>query len=190
MDVLLHRDWTRLCDIGLSSLAGTQGIVALMIMVQNFWAIWNGPISKGYFWVEKLLFREKQYYISGSQNTVSEACDARLTIQKDEAPLPKCIFDYLGYNNIGNQGAKLLVKAELPLLQVLWLSKFIKKLGEWKFGNEGARQLAKGEWPQLLDIDIGNCAINLGGNRSKKDGYSAITTNNWNQLRSLNGCSE
>ena len=89
-----------------------------------------------------------------------------------------------------NQGVKLLVKAELPLLQVLWLNKFIQKLGEGKFGNEGARQLTKGEWPQLRDIDIGNCAINLGGNRSKKDGYSAITTNNWNQLRSLNGCSD
>ena len=33
---------------------------------------------------------------------------------------------YSDWNNIGSTGVKLLVKAELPLLQNLWLSNYLR----------------------------------------------------------------
>ena len=34
-------------------------------------------------------------------------------------------FTKLGYNNIGSVGVKLLIKAELPLLQKLWIGNYL-----------------------------------------------------------------
>ena len=55
-----------------------------------------------------------------------------------------------GYNDIGNHGAKLLIKVDMPNLQTLWLSNFLLYiLVGCHIGKEGSIHLSKGKWPNL-----------------------------------------
>ena len=75
---------------------------------------------KGCLLVTVCLFRWQQHQCWG------HAHDARL--QNDEpAELsqPMYIFYYSDWNNIGSAGMKLLIKAELPLLQTLWIGNYL-----------------------------------------------------------------
>ena len=57
-------------------------------------------------------------------------------------------------NNIVSTGAKLLIKADFPLLQILDLCNYLINLAECKIGNEGAKHLAKGQWPKVSCLRI------------------------------------
>ena len=55
----------------------------------------------------------------------------------------------LGNNNIGDNGAKELAKANWPNLQTLGLGIKLIILDENKIGDNGAKELAKANWPNL-----------------------------------------
>ena len=72
--------------------------------------------SKNWLLVTASLFREKQHHWCGYGH------DAQLQDEPTEEARLMYIFYYSDYNNIGSVGTKLLIKAELPLLQTLWMS--------------------------------------------------------------------
>ena len=73
---------------------------------------------------------------------------------------------YYSVNNIGSAGIKLLIKAELPLLQTLALGIIYDMLELCGLGDEGARHLVKGHWPKLAEFRIGNLLLIQDGTRS------------------------
>ena len=62
----------------------------------------------------------------------------------------------LGFNSIGNKGAKLLMKADIPQLQKISLCIYMDELDHCNIGSEGAIHLSKCNWPALSLINLCN----------------------------------
>ena len=63
----------------------------------------------------------------------------------------------LSQNLICISGVKYLIKADLPSLTKLWISKLqLINSDKNKIGNEGIKHLSKGKWPNLNLLSISN----------------------------------
>jgi hypothetical protein len=74
-------------------------------------------------------------------------CQNLVTVTNKQWPQLKLLnlrykSDYLDDNQIGSEGAKLLVKANMPMLETLFLTYCL-------IGTEGMSHIVKGKWKML-----------------------------------------
>lgn len=80
----------------------------------------------GYIYYVEL--RGERYYCERYQPFAicGNSQDAQGSDEPTEGAVFKCIFYHSGKNNLGKAGARLLVKAELPLLEKLFLGNYLE----------------------------------------------------------------
>lgn len=94
------------------------------------------------------------------------------------------IYNDVARNKLGSSGIKLLVKADMPALLHLTISKFMAMLDYCEAGEEGLKHLSKGKWTQLETLNPSIYNFSSGTNFGNLNGHLSIF-GHWRKLQHL-----